>query len=434
MKVDVCRSGTICAGLVVATAILLHQAGRHQASVLAQTTADQPAPLRTFERYLPLETAEFTGGVSVGDLNGDGWLDIVLANGRHTPTYSRVLLNDGKGHFRGTNLGDHPARSFCAVLADIDGDGDLDIIVGNDWPDRKMIFKNDGNGRFTDAGSWGAHTWPTRYVTVADLNGDGYPDIVAANAASFGGDELVPVYHPSYACLNDGKGAFPACLALPTQSAVVIPAADFDGDGALDLLVPHRDGGRGFVLWTNGKLASSQTFADWIPHGNDGVRSPFRDRTFIGPPQMSVRVAAVGDFDGNGRPDFVIYDSHLKRTSVFLNSGARSFRESYTLPTGDRIPNAIAVADMNKDGRPDIVVGYFNSEQFLKFRGAPSRGSVFFNQGKDRGFVEVPWNDGKGAVQQIAIADMDNDGWPDIVGTLDNGAPSGIWFSTNPHR
>jgi hypothetical protein len=269
-------------------------------------------------------------------------------------------------------------------------------------------------------------------VSVGDLNGDGFPDIAAANA---GASVPLPLVYPSFACLNDGKGAFPRCIPLPSESTVLIPLADFDGDGALDLLIPHREGGRSFVLWTDGKIASAQRSADWEPKGGI-VRTPFRERTFVGPEKMQVRVAAVGDFDGDGRPDFVIYDSASKRTSIFLNSGARTFREAYTLPVGTRLPNTIAVGDMNRDGRPDIVIGYFNSESFLKFRGEPSRGSVFFNQGKDGGFVEVPWNDGKGAVQQIAIADMDKDGWPDIVANLDGGVPSGIWFSTSPasHR
>jgi hypothetical protein len=150
---------------------------------------------------------------------------------------------------------------------------------------------------------------------------------------------------------------------------------------------------------------------------------------------MRVRVAAVGDFDGDGRPDLVLYDQQTRRTSVFLNSGQRAFREAYTLPTDSRIPYTIAVADLNKDGRADIVVGYFNSESWLATRGSPSQGSIFFNRGGGRGFVEVPWNDGKGAVYQIAIADMDKDGWPDIVAAR-TGAPNGIWFNTNPasHR
>ena len=51
----------------------------------------------------------------------------------------------------------------------------------NDEPDRKLLYLNDGKGHFTEAGTFGDQTWSTRYVTLGDLNGDGYPDIVAAN-------------------------------------------------------------------------------------------------------------------------------------------------------------------------------------------------------------------------------------------------------------
>jgi FG-GAP-like repeat len=96
---------------------------------------------------------------------------------------------------------------------------------------------------------------------------------------------------------------------------------------------------------------------------------------------------SVGDLNGDGRPGLVFYDSMAKTTCVYLTSGAKSFRKVYTLPTGSRIPFAITVADLNKDGKADIVVGYVES-----------RGSVFFNTGGGRDFVEAPWNDGKGVV------------------------------------
>lgn len=118
------------------------------------------------------------------------------------------------------------------------------MVVSNDAPDRKLVYKNDERGRFAEASSFGDPAWSTRYVTLADLNGDRYPDIVVANR---GGDTS----RPSFVCVNDRQGAFPSCEPLPTHSATSIVAADFDGDGALHLFVPHRDRGQSLLLWND---------------------------------------------------------------------------------------------------------------------------------------------------------------------------------------
>jgi hypothetical protein len=154
----------------------------------AQGDAPPPAGevFRSFDRVLLLEEkGETSAGVNVGDLNGDGLPDIVLGKGRHWPLFSRVLLNDGKGGFTASNLGITPSRTYSAALADLNRDGYLDIIVSNDAPDRKLVYLNDGKGHFTEAGTFGSPNWTTRYVTLADLNGDGYPDIVVANRGNY---------------------------------------------------------------------------------------------------------------------------------------------------------------------------------------------------------------------------------------------------------
>src|SRR5690242_16371048 len=101
---------------------------------LVATIASPPSTgIRSFTRVTLLEdTAETSAGVSTGDLNGDGFPDLILAKGRHWPLHSRVLINDGKGAYRATNLNANPARTYSAALADIDRDGDLDVILSND--------------------------------------------------------------------------------------------------------------------------------------------------------------------------------------------------------------------------------------------------------------------------------------------------------------
>ncbi len=369
-------------------------------TVLAQSP-EVPAPLRSFDRVVLLESkSETSASVSLGDIDGDGDLDIVLAKGRHWPLDNLILRNDGKGHFTTEVLGNAPDRTYSAALADLNGDGSLDIVVSNDHPDKKLVYFNDGKGHFRVGGAFGQPEWSTRYITVADLNGDGRPDIIVANRSS---RPERPV--TSFVCLNDGKGAFPVCNPLPTQSATIIVATDLDGDGFIDLIVPHRDGGRNLIFWNDGtgKFAATPT--------------PF------GPKQSSIRAAASADIDADGKKDIVVGD---EKTGLFFyrGLGGRAFADPVALGTAKASPFSIAIADLNRDGKLDIVVGNFQ---------AP--GAIFFNRGNGK-FDELPWNDGKGAVYGVAVGDLDGDGWPDIVAARTD-APNAIWYSRparQPHR
>jgi hypothetical protein len=290
----------------------------------------------------------------------------------------------------------------------VNGDAHLDIVVSGDAPDRKVVYLNDGKGNFSESSTFGRPDWTTRYVTLADLNGDGFPDIIAANRGNYpdlvngkpgeGPHDAVP----SFMCLNDGKGNFPKCDPLPgTESATSIVAADFDGDGALDLFVPHRDGGQSIILWNDGK-------------------GHFTSATKVGPAQAWIRMGAAGDLDGDGRLDLAIIDERLKSTFILFNRGSRQFGGPVRLLGAERPPYCLAIADLNRDNHPDIIVGYVEKP-----------GSVYFNDGQGRTFHEIPWNDGKGTVYGLAFADFDGDGWPDIVAARSD-APNAIWFSTKP--
>ncbi len=351
--------------------------------------------LRAFDRQLALETQPTTSAsVSVGDVNGDGHLDILLAKGRHWPESNRILLGNGRGHFSASDVGGDADRTYSAALADLNGDGSVDLVVSNDRPDRKLIYFNDGSGRFTESGTFGDPEWPTRYVTLADLNGDGFPDIITANrngSRSTG-------YTPSFVCFNDGKGGFGECSPLPTESSTIIVAADLDGDGAIDLFLPHRDGGLSKILWNDSK-------------------GGFSESTQLGPAESRTRLAAAADLDGDGLVDLVVGGPEGKGTVIYLNEGRRKFGTGIALSSPDRVAYSVAIADMNRDGALDLVIGYFEG-----------RGSVFFGDGSGKTFVETAWNDGVGAVYGLAVGDFNGDDWPDIA-TARSGGLNAVWFS-----
>jgi FG-GAP-like repeat len=260
-------------------------------------------------------------------------------------------------------------------------------------PFPKLVYLNDGKGHFHTGSSYGRPEWATRNVTVVDLNGDGLVDIVVANRGN---------KSSNYICLNKGKGQFDTtCTAFSTESATTIAAADFNHDGLIDLAVPHRDGGQSFVYLAGPKATFSNL-----------RRVPF------GPPDATIRMAEAADFDGDGLLDIVAIDErqgvtiYFGRTDGTLSPGA--------IDNGKAAPYALAVRDLNGDGRADIVVG--NIE-------APS--TVLFNDGSGRHYTPVHFGDNKGTVYGFAMADLDGDGLVDIAVALSD-APNVVYFAKPP--
>jgi hypothetical protein len=347
----------------------------------------------TFERVVLLEqTSETSANVSIGDVDGDGRLDIVLVKGRHWPLVDRVLIGDGAGHFKpGYNLGTASDRSYSGRLVDLDRDGDLDVVISNDAPDPKLVYLNDGKGHFSVGSPFGRPQWETRNATVADVDGDGLPDIVVANRSDSTG--------ANYICLNRGGGRFDGdCTAFSREPATTITAADFNHDGLIDLAVPHRDGGQSRVY-----LAA--------PKGQfDAARTvPF------GPPNVNVRMAEAADLDGDGVLDLVTIDERAG-TTIYFGQRTGSFSAGVPVSDAKVAPYALAVADVNGDGKQDIIVG--NIE-------APS--VVHFNDGTGRRFHRVSVGDNKGTVYGFAIADVDRDGVMDIAAARSD-APNVLYF------
>jgi len=362
--------------------------------VVSQRSA-QERQLPRFTRVVLLEeTSETSANVSIGDLNGDGNLDIVLAKGRHWPLVDRVLLGDGRGGFpRAHDLSAQSDRSYSGRLVDIDGDSDLDVVISNDQPDPKRIYLNDGTGHFQVGSTYGRPELPTRNASVADLNQDGLPDIIVANRTG-------PRGGANYICLNRGKGQFDAeCMAFARESATTITPADINRDGLIDLVVPHRDGGQSHV---------------YIQDGKSGILR-FKQGSF-GPPDATIRVSEVADLDGDGLPDIISIDER-RGVSVFFGQRAGGFSAGVSIGNRTRVPYALAVGDVDGDGRVDVIVGHVE---------APS--TVYFNDGSGRRFTPVSFGDNKGTAYGFALGDLDKDGRTDIA-VARSEAPNVVYFA-----
>jgi hypothetical protein len=315
-----------------------------------------------------------SASVRIGDIDGDGDLDVVIANGRHWPQQNFVFVNQGRARFSVMrNLGNERTTTYATELADLDGDGDLDIAVGNDQAPCR-VFLNDGSGRFRRGANFGVVS-SIRSLTVADMDGDGDVDILATSRGM-----------PNQIYLNNGDARFDAGRPFGTaqDSTIDVAVADLNGDGHLDLILANRDSQQNYTLLNDGQLG----FQRRIPFGTG------KDQT---------RAVAVGDLDGDGIVDWVVGNIG-EPNAVYLGDGKGGVRESATVGQADGITYTIAIADMDRDGRDDLIVGNMLQTN-----------AVFFNQGDGKTFQKVRFGERANATYGLAVGDLNGDGFPDIA-------------------
>lgn len=288
--------------------------------------------------------------IAVEDFDGDGDLDIVFVS--EDDMIHEFYLNDGHAHF--TDVSDRiPVQSTCnaVVAADFDGDGDKDLVLGNDGQD--IFLANDGTGRFTDETlkRMPRDITTTQDVEAADIDGDGDADLV------FGNEDGDRIY------INDGKGLFTDVTKerLPNANKETrkVDMADIDNDGDLDIFFSNVD-------FTHTKNIGNQV----LINNGKGFFTDETESRFHAFNQFHTCDISFADLDQDGFVDMVIGNVMSGYAQVCLNNGKGVFNEvtDQVFPgkvSGEAI--SVEVADLNKDGVPDIYLGMFRGADRLFF-------------------------------------------------------------------
>ena len=406
-----------------------------------QAETDVPAPL--LQRLPGLEIPLVRSGPVPGgracdasrrlaliDVNADGHLDLVF--GADFYRRPRLLLGDGHGRFDEvtfTHMPDVRATAWQISSGDIDGDGDVDLVMPaeNSITHCVVILANDGSGRFTDE-SWRiplpqppflGHVYSYSHAALlADFDGDGDLDVVLSDHI---GRALYQYSGALY--LNDGQGNFQHTAgAFPRDSGHRSCthghwyACDIDLDGDADILGVAFTGG--IACWIN----------DGSGNFTDGTLTRFPSSTL----QSIYYCCAVGDVDGDGDVDVIANRKYVgdASPSLYLNDGHGHFVEApaTSIPAG--LPTAVALKfiDFDQDGDLDL----FHAAPPRPYIGYPGADQILLNDGsgrftldtEERFLVHFP----NGSVPDAVAADLDRDGDLELI------LPDGGYSSRAPCR
>ncbi|HEV2696325.1 MAG TPA: FG-GAP-like repeat-containing protein [Verrucomicrobiae bacterium] len=283
-------------------------------------------------------------GVTVADVNGDGRLDLISANaGGSTLT---IKTNDGTGFFVTASSPTVGSSPSMAAAADINGDGRVDLISANYFSASLTVLTNNGNGGFGLSKTLGVGANP-EWVAVADMNGDGRLDLISANA---GGNTVTVL-------TNNGAGGFVGSSTNGVgNNPWCVAAADVNGDGKMDLISANSVDGTLTVLTNNGS-------GGFVTATNYPVGSA---------PQWLV----VADVNKDGYPDLVCANYNSSTLSVLTNDGTGKFAVSGTPQTGAN-PLSVVVMDVNGDGWPDLASANTGNNSITVLTNNGSGGFVF---------------------------------------------------------
>jgi hypothetical protein len=360
----------------------------------------------------------FAQSVDTGDWNGDKKPDLVIVNqcqnGSNCSGTVTVLLGNGDGTFQvPPSYGSGGYDADSVAVGDLNGDGKLDLVVANLCQSTNCsggnngsvsVLLGNGDGTFAAAQTYATGGFGSSSVAIGDLNGDGNADVVVANQCSAsncksGGSVSV--------LLGNGNGTLQTATTYSSgaYTALSVAIADFNKDGNLDLVVANQcqdtfcqNGAVSVLLGKgNGTFQLAQTYPSGAYYTNSVV---------------------VGDFNGDGNPDLALASQCQDSTcqnggvSVLLGNGNGTFQAAQSYNSLGSEADSVVIADVNGDGKPDLVVSNLcqsptNCSNGI-IRPLIGRGDGTFRGGS-------PYSTGGSDAYSVVAGDFNGDGNTDVV-------------------
>jgi hypothetical protein len=363
----------------------------------------------TFAPRLDITVGNEPLGLAIADFDGDHKADVAVAlygnGGGNTVRISRNIGTPGQLQFDvpfDLGTGNGPERM---AAGDLDNDGKPDLVVANAASNTVTVFRNVstlGSLSFVTAQTLVVPT--PHQVVIADIDGDGKSDLIVTSNS---GRRVSVFRHVS----DPNTIAFDSKTDLATEGYLnQLAIADIDGDGKPDILVPITDTSN---LWIYQNTSSQGTVgAQAVP--------PFATGT-------SPEGIAVGNLKGDNRPDILVPSVPTNTLAVFTNT--RSPGSPFSLsrqdwPTGAG-PGAVAVGDLNHDGLTDVIVANGSANTITIFRNTSSNEVIDLTAQADLATGLGPIN--------VVLGDVDGDGWLDIVVANHAAGSISIFLNTTGH-
>jgi predicted nucleotidyltransferase len=343
--------------------------------------------------------------IAFSDVDGDGDVDVLITGDNNSGArISKLYINDGLGNF--TEMLDTPfdgVRRGAIAFSDADGDGDEDVLLTgvNSSNDRiAKFYTNDGLGSFTEVLNTPFDGVFEGSTAFSDIDSDGDADVLITGLTN-SNEKLTKLF------TNDGLGNFTEVIGHPFESVwqSAIAFSDVNSDGAPDVLI-------------TGENNSSDNISKLYLNDGLGNFTEVLDTPFDGVTASSI---AFSDVDSDGDEDVLIIGiTNLggKISKLYLNDGSGNFTEVLDTPFDSVVASSIAFSDVDNDGDEDVlIIGRLNS-------GALSS-KLYINLGTGS-FVEALDTPFEGLwLGSIAFSDVDGDGDEDVLIT-------GVNNSNNP--